>query len=107
MKRSRFHFLLGFGLLVAMVLTTAMPAFSATVVIDNQDRRREGFNDNTPAAPVGGNSGTTIGEQRLIVFERAAEIWGGILRARSRLVKALQSISYSGSRPLTRLQRRF
>ena len=32
-----------------------------------------GFNDPTPAAPVGGNTGTTLGEQRLKAFEYAAE----------------------------------
>jgi hypothetical protein len=28
-----------------------------------------GFNDPTPATPVGGNIGTTIGQQRLIAFQ--------------------------------------
>jgi hypothetical protein len=35
-----------------------------------------GFNDPTPAAPVGGNNGATVGAQRLKVFQRAADIWG-------------------------------
>ena len=35
-----------------------------------------GFNDPTPAVPVGGNSGTTLGQQRLIAFQHAADIWG-------------------------------
>jgi hypothetical protein len=34
-----------------------------------------GFSDPTPAAPVGGNTGTTVGEQRLEAYKRAAEIW--------------------------------
>ncbi|HZW60422.1 MAG TPA: PA domain-containing protein [Woeseiaceae bacterium] len=38
-----------------------------------------GFDDTTPAAPVGGNPGTTVGEQRLEAYRRAAEIWDGIL----------------------------
>ena len=38
-----------------------------------------GFNDPTPATPVGGNTGTTIGAQRLIVFKEAARIWGAVL----------------------------
>jgi hypothetical protein len=38
-----------------------------------------GFNDPTPAAPVGGNKGVTIGEQRLIVFKYAAAIWSSKL----------------------------
>ena len=38
-----------------------------------------GFNDPTPAAPVGGNPGTTIGQQRLNAFQYAADVWGSIL----------------------------
>jgi len=34
-----------------------------------------GFGDPTPATPVGGNPGTTVGEQRLEAYKRAAEIW--------------------------------
>ena len=36
-------------------------------------------NDPTAAAPVGGNPGTTLGQQRLNVFKKAAEIWAGEL----------------------------
>ena len=54
-------------------------ASAATITIVNLDGSNEGFNDNTPATPVGGNSGTTIGEQRLIVFQTAAAIWGSLL----------------------------
>ena len=57
----------------------AAPAHAVTISIVNTDGAGEGFNDATPAAPVGGNSGTTIGQQRLIVFQTAANIWGGIL----------------------------
>src|SRR4029450_13825993 len=38
-----------------------------------------GFNDATPAAPVGGNPGLTIGQQRLNVFQEAANVWGSLL----------------------------
>ena len=43
----------------------------------------EGFNDPTPAAPVGGNTGTTLGQQRLIAFQHAADIWGAELDTNS------------------------
>ena len=49
----------------------------------NLDGANEGFNDTTPAAPVGGNPGTTLGQQRLNVFERAADIWEGVLKPKS------------------------
>lgn len=55
-----------FGLAVAAM---APAAEGATVTIVNTDGAGEGFNDNTAATPVGGNSGTTIGEQRLIAFQ--------------------------------------
>ena len=54
-------------------------AQAATITIVNQNAPGEGFNDPTPAAPVGGNMGTTLGQQRLIAFQRAAEIWGATL----------------------------
>ena len=38
-----------------------------------------GFNDPTPAAPIGGNTGTTRGQQRLIAFQFAADVWGALL----------------------------
>lgn len=42
-----------------------------------------GFNDPTPAAPVGGNPGTTLGQQRVNVFLHAAEIWERKLNPRT------------------------
>ncbi|MEP7028500.1 MAG: PA domain-containing protein, partial [Candidatus Eisenbacteria bacterium] len=58
---------------------TPLAARAATIVIVNSDGAGEGFNDTTPAAPVGGNTGTTLGAQRLFVFQYAANIWGNIL----------------------------
>ncbi|HXS83312.1 MAG TPA: PA domain-containing protein [Methylomirabilota bacterium] len=64
----------------ALLASLASSAFaSANIVIINLDGPGEGFNDATPAAPVGGNPGTTIGQQRLNCFTQAASIWGSIL----------------------------
>lgn len=52
---------------------------AATIVIVNQNEPGIGFNDPTPVAPVGGNPGTTLGEQRLLAFQHAADIWGASL----------------------------
>jgi hypothetical protein len=49
---------------------------SATIVIQNANDPGVGFNDPTPAQPVGGNPGTTVGQQRLIAFKYAAFVWG-------------------------------
>lgn len=70
------------SLILVLALTLGAGAASAaTITIVNMDASNEGFNDSTPAAPVGGNSGTTIGQQRLNLFQRAADIWGGLLES--------------------------
>lgn len=61
------------------VLFLPAATLAATITIVNSDAGGEGFNDATPAAPVGGNPGTTIGTQRLFVFQQAASIWGSLL----------------------------
>jgi hypothetical protein len=60
-------------------LLAPVAAGAGTVQIVNGDDPGEGFNDPTPAAPVGGNGGTTIGQQRLVAFEHAAGIWAAKL----------------------------
>ncbi|MEO6119808.1 MAG: PA domain-containing protein, partial [Terriglobales bacterium] len=62
-----------------MLSLSAMAHAGATITIVNQNAAGVGFNDTTPATPVGGNSGTTIGAQRLIAFQFAANIWGAAL----------------------------
>lgn len=54
-------------------------AADATITIINGNAPAIGFNDPTPAAPVGGNLGTTVGEQRLIAFQHAADLWDATL----------------------------
>ncbi len=57
-------------------LLAAGAAFGADVIVIPGDPPGQGFNDPTPATPVGGNPGTTVGQQALNVFQRAANIWG-------------------------------
>ncbi len=54
-------------------------SLGATISIINGDGPTEGFNDPTVAAPIGGNPGTTVGQQRLIAFQFAAELWANTL----------------------------
>ena len=64
------------------VLSISSSAFgAATIVISNGDGAGVGFNDATPVAPVGGNPGTTLGQQRLNAFQFAANIWGATLNS--------------------------
>lgn len=51
----------------------------ARIIIRNGDSAGEGFNDPTPTNPVGGNPGTTLGQQRLIAFQYAADLWAEVL----------------------------
>ena len=72
--------LLGLFAIAALLLTG--PVFGAAqIVIVNTNAPGVGFNETTPAAPVGGNPGTTVGQQRLNAFQYAADIWGSILNS--------------------------
>jgi hypothetical protein len=62
-----------------LCLCATSTAFAATFVIVNMDGSGEGFNDPTPVAPIGGNDGTTLGQQRLNLFQKAADIWGAAI----------------------------
>ena len=71
--------LLVFAFVAAIVAVPSPASASAHITIINNDGPNEGFNDPTPAAPVGGNPGTTKGQQRLIAFQFAADVWGASL----------------------------
>jgi len=75
MREAALCILACFGFLVSHGLPLQIAHAAVTVVI-NLDGAREGFNDPSAAFPVGGNSGTSLGTQRLIAFQRAADIWG-------------------------------
>ena len=67
---------------LTVALCASSSAFgAATIVIINNDAAGVGFNDPTVVAPVGGNSGTTLGQQRLIAFQAAANTWGATLNS--------------------------
>lgn len=68
---------------------------AAKIVINNLNASGVGFNDTTPAAPVGGNTGTTLGQQRLIAFTHAANIWGATLNSNVPIVINAQFIPLS------------
>jgi hypothetical protein len=71
------------GRLALLLVVSAFlcpPAFgAATIVIQNNDAAGVGFNDPAPRATVGGNPGTTLGQQRLNAFQAAASKWGATL----------------------------
>src|SRR5918911_1613611 len=65
-----------FALAALVLLVPVGLQATARIVIQNGDPANVGFNDPTPVEPVGGNTGTTLGEQRLIAFQAAADKWG-------------------------------
>ena len=70
------------SLTILLFFSLASSAFgAATIVIQNNDAANVGFNDPTPVAPVGGNPGTTLGQQRLNAAQFAANIWGATLNS--------------------------
>lgn len=77
MQRQR----IALPLLLAAMLSIAASstANAARVVIINNDSSGEGFNNVTEVEPVGGNFGATLGEQRLIAAQHAADLWGEAL----------------------------
>ena len=58
--------------LALLVLVAPGARGAATITIVNGDPAGVGFNDATVVAPVGGNTGTTLGQQRLNAFQAAA-----------------------------------
>jgi len=65
------------AILLLVIALVAANAFAGTgrILIINNDRAGTGFNDPTPATPVGDNNGTTRGQQRMNVFLAAAQTW--------------------------------
>jgi PA domain-containing protein/pre-peptidase len=79
------------GLLYSALLTAglfgAISANAAEIKIVNQDvGTGQGLDDHTPATPVGGNPGTTFGQQALNVFLFAADIHGAYLKSNVTIV---------------------
>jgi hypothetical protein len=74
------------SLVLAVVASTAIaPTASADpqaqVALVNLNAPGVGLNDPTPVAPVAGNTGTTLGEQRRNVLARAASLWARNLKS--------------------------
>jgi hypothetical protein len=63
------------SLLAAACAMACFATQAATITISSRDPAGVGFNDTTPVAPVGGNPGTTLGQQRMNVYRYVADIW--------------------------------
>lgn len=69
------------SLIAAAAALTCLAAEAATVKIQSRDPAGYGFNDPTPVKPVGGNMGTTLGEQRMNVYRHVADVWASKLES--------------------------
>jgi hypothetical protein len=81
-------------MLVLLLVLPRSAAAGAQFFILNVNIGPTGFNDPTPVEPVGGNTGRTLGKQRLGVFERATALWG------SRIDSDIQIVVQSQMNPL-------
>ncbi|MEO6026303.1 MAG: hypothetical protein ABIR79_05500 [Candidatus Binatia bacterium] len=66
-------------LLVLGLCLDAVPTHAAVITIVNRDAAGIGMNDPAVRVPVGGNTATTLGTQRLAALQFAADIWGAHL----------------------------
>lgn len=64
-----------------LALGALSSASAATITITSRDLPGVGFNDPTPVDPVGGNPGTTLGQQRLNVYRFVADVWEQALQS--------------------------
>lgn len=66
-------------LFLAAELLAPQSALTTVITFVNLDGAGEGFNDATPVAPVGNNTGTTLGAQRQKAAQFAADLWADFI----------------------------
>jgi len=75
----------------------SLRADAATFSFTYTDPAGFGFNETDPATPVGGNPGTTLGEQRRNVMEQAANIWAPYLQSDVTIVIEARFSNFGGT----------
>ncbi len=63
---------------IAFFIATSLFA-NAKITVVSIDAPNSGLKDPTPVQPVGGNPGTTLGQQRMIALQDAADMWGNLI----------------------------
>lgn len=79
MKHLRLSLAVGMAVLLPIALIAGRAEAQATFTLINQDPAGSGLNDAAAKAPEGGNPGRTLGEQRLIAYQYAMDLWGALL----------------------------
>lgn len=69
--------------LATFLVAASLPISSHAAIITpvNQDIPGQGLNDPTPRKPEGGNPGLTVGEQRRIAYQYAADLWSALIHS--------------------------
>ena len=78
-NNNKLKALIIFAVCAACSFLFTSTAQATAINIVNIDAPGSGLNDTSPAVPIGGNSGTTLGEQRLIVMQYAADILAQVI----------------------------
>jgi hypothetical protein len=73
------------AVLIGATLASTSAAKAADFNLINNDLPGVGLNNTTPAIPIGGNPGKTRGEQALIVYRFAMNMWGGVLQSNQKI----------------------
>ena len=89
--------LFALAFITGMLLAPRAAYAVATITVINLDGPGEGFNDNSPFTPNGGNPATTLGQARLNAFRHAAFIWGSLLTSRVEIRIGAQMNPLGGS----------
>lgn len=76
--------------LLAVLVAPRLAQAQGSILVDFFAAPGTGFADNTPATPVGGNPGITVGEQRIYVFLQAAAIWTQAIKPTNDIYMAAQ-----------------
>ena len=84
MKTVEKHALLALLSLACALLAPCAEA-AVAITVTSKNAAGVGFNDPTPVAPVGGNTGTTLGQQRMNAVTYAANLWGATLNSNVRI----------------------
>lgn len=73
--------LLPCALAAAVVLACGSASAAQLILLNGDTGTGTGLDDATPKAPQGLNPGTTLGEQRRIVYQFAMDMWGAVLQS--------------------------
>ncbi len=85
-RKTALRFIAALFVASILAMEISSPLLSATITLKYNEQLNAGFTDPSPREPVGGNNGTTLGQQRLNVFNYAASLWGKMIHSNVMIV---------------------